>query len=216
MASPISVCSEDYDAAETFAAALMDQIDNESVDNMVGVQRDMLSRFEKTNEMLINFNILSANRFAITSQQYRRHTQLMYEMKRDLDSIFKRIRVIKDKLGKSYPESFKVCGSSAPILEDEEENEEIVAISTSKQDQNTTVKHENDTAALATNNGAQNSTVMEESETVTIVTNEKDQFLDVSNGKVVDTSASVTDSKNRPHSSANSSKKSKGHKQAVE
>lgn len=41
MASPTSVSSEDYDAAETFAAALMDQIDTESVSNMVSVQRDM-------------------------------------------------------------------------------------------------------------------------------------------------------------------------------
>lgn len=39
MASP--ACSEDYDASETFAAALMDQIDNESVNNMVDVQREM-------------------------------------------------------------------------------------------------------------------------------------------------------------------------------
>lgn len=123
MASPTSTCSEEFDAAETFASSLMDQIDGESVRNMVEVQRDMLSRFEKTNEMLINFNILSANRFAITSQQYRRHTQLMYEMRRDLDSIFKRIRVIKHKLGKAYPDSFKVCGSSEPIFEDEEEFE---------------------------------------------------------------------------------------------
>lgn len=56
-----------------------------------------LSRFEKTNEMLINFNILSADRFAVTSRQYRQHTQLMYDMKRDLDCIFKRIRLVFNK-----------------------------------------------------------------------------------------------------------------------
>lgn len=53
-----------------------------------------LSRFEKTNEMLINFNILSANRFAVTSAQFRQNTQLLYDMKKDLDSIFKRIRYL--------------------------------------------------------------------------------------------------------------------------
>ena len=39
MSSPVS--SEDFDASETFAAALMDQIDGQSVNNMVEVQRDM-------------------------------------------------------------------------------------------------------------------------------------------------------------------------------
>ncbi|XP_052795895.1 kxDL motif-containing protein 1-like [Mya arenaria] len=116
-----SSCSSDFDAAETFAASLVDQVDSESVRNMVAVQRDMLSRFEKTNEMLINFNILSANRFSITSSQFRRHTQLLYDMKKDLDTIFKRIRVIKQKLAKSHPEAFKVLKTSSPLMEDEEE-----------------------------------------------------------------------------------------------
>lgn len=148
MSSPLG--SEDYDAAETFAAALMDQIDNESVNNMVGVQRDMLSRFEKTNEMLINFNILSANRFALTSQQYRRHTQLMYDMKRDLDSIFKRIRVIKDKLGKSYPDAFQAPGSAPTILEDEEENDDTVTMTTGQQIQDSQASAGNNSVAIAT------------------------------------------------------------------
>ncbi|KAH3843008.1 kxDL motif-containing protein 1-like [Dreissena polymorpha] len=118
MSSPNS--SSSFDAAETFAAALIGQVDNDSVKNMVVVQRDMLSRFEKTNEMLINFNILSSNRFSITSSQFRRHTQLLYDMKKDLDSIFKRIRVIKQKLRKSHPDAFKACEVS-PLEEDEEE-----------------------------------------------------------------------------------------------
>ena len=41
MSSPVSSCCSDFDAAETFAASLMSQIDNESVGNMVAVQRDM-------------------------------------------------------------------------------------------------------------------------------------------------------------------------------
>ncbi|XP_060553455.1 kxDL motif-containing protein 1-like [Ruditapes philippinarum] len=191
MASPTSVCSEDYDAAETFAAALMDQIDTESVSNMVDVQRDMLSRFEKTNEMLINFNILSANRFAITSQQFRRHTQLMYEMKKDLDSIFKRIRVIKDKLGKSYPESFKVCGSSAPILEDEEEIEDDVATETSQSSQNSVIHHGNDTPTVVSTTGVQNTLDRQKGEPTN--TSNSDQLnTDADTKTLVDISESAT------------------------
>ena len=42
--------------------------------------------------MLINFNILSGNRFANTSQEFKKHTTVIYEMKKDLDTVFKRIR----------------------------------------------------------------------------------------------------------------------------
>ncbi|KAL4227990.1 KxDL motif-containing protein 1 [Mactra antiquata] len=120
MLSPSS-SGEEYDGAETFAAALMDQVDKDSVNNMVSVQREMLSRFEKTNEMLINFNILSGNRYTVTSQHFRQHTQLMYDMKRDLDSIFKRIRIIKDKLRKSHPESFNESTVTIPEVDEEME-----------------------------------------------------------------------------------------------
>lgn len=51
-----------------------------------------LSRFEKTNEMLINFNMLSSSRFETTSQEFKRHTMLLYDMKKDLDVVFRRIR----------------------------------------------------------------------------------------------------------------------------
>jgi len=39
--SSSSDCSSDYDAAETFASSLVEQVDNASVRNMVEVQRDM-------------------------------------------------------------------------------------------------------------------------------------------------------------------------------
>lgn len=51
-----------------------------------------LSRYEKTNEMLINFNLLSSSRYEVTVKEFQNHTQLLSDMKRDLDSIFKRIR----------------------------------------------------------------------------------------------------------------------------
>ena len=53
-----------------------------------------LMRFEKTNEMLLNFNGLSMARFETTQQEFRKHTQLLSEMKTDLDNVFKRIRCV--------------------------------------------------------------------------------------------------------------------------
>lgn len=51
-----------------------------------------LDRFEKTNEMLINFNGLSNVRLLQMNEHFLLHTRTLVEMKKDLDSIFRRIR----------------------------------------------------------------------------------------------------------------------------
>jgi len=55
-----------------------------------------LSRFEKTNEMLLNFNVLSTARYESTQLDFRRHVQMLIETKKDLDIVFKRIRLVRD------------------------------------------------------------------------------------------------------------------------
>ncbi|XP_025077650.1 kxDL motif-containing protein 1-like isoform X3 [Pomacea canaliculata] len=112
--------SRNYQDAVVVASSLVEQINREDVNNMVQVQRDMLSRYEKTNEMLINFNLLSSSRYEVTVKEFQNHTQLLSDMKRDLDSIFKRIRALKQRLSKNYPEAFSAC-STIMMVEDEEE-----------------------------------------------------------------------------------------------
>ena len=51
-----------------------------------------LDRFEKTNEMLLNFNNLSSLRMQQMNERFLHHTKTLVEMKKDLDSIFRRIR----------------------------------------------------------------------------------------------------------------------------
>ena len=65
-----------------------------------------LQRFEKTNEMLINCNALSAGRLQTANAEFKKHSQLLMEMKKDLDGIFKRTRALKTKLGSQYPQAF--------------------------------------------------------------------------------------------------------------
>lgn len=65
-----------------------------------------LQRFEKTNEMLTNCNQLSINRLKTAGNEFKKHTALLVEMKRDLDYIFKRIRIVKNKLSQQYPQAF--------------------------------------------------------------------------------------------------------------
>ncbi|NWX17916.1 KXDL1 protein, partial [Aegotheles bennettii] len=79
-----------------------------------------LDRFEKTNEMLLNFNNLSSLRMQQMSERFLHHTRTLVEMKKDLDSIFRRIRTLKGKLAKQYPEAFSNIHES-PILEDDDD-----------------------------------------------------------------------------------------------
>ncbi|KAK6179539.1 hypothetical protein SNE40_011871 [Patella caerulea] len=111
------------DASTVFAKSLANQVNPNDVASMKVIQREMLSRFEKTNEMLINFNMLSSSRFNVTADEFQKHTAMLYDMKKDLDSVFKRIRVLKQRLGKTYPEAFSVCSDICSLserLDDEE------------------------------------------------------------------------------------------------
>lgn len=60
--------------------------------SLVNCCKNRLDRFEKTNEMLINFNGLSNVRLQQMNERFLLHTRTLVEMKKDLDSIFRRIR----------------------------------------------------------------------------------------------------------------------------
>ncbi|RUS80182.1 hypothetical protein EGW08_012071 [Elysia chlorotica] len=113
-----------HDDATTFAASLINQVNREDIPQMVYIQRDMLGRFEKTNEMLINFNMLSSGRYEATLKEFQQHTQLLFDMKKDLNSIFRRHRVVKSRLEKSYPDAFAACSHTYTVSSDDEDVED--------------------------------------------------------------------------------------------
>lgn len=85
-----------------------------------------LQRFEKTNEMLLNCNLLSTSRLKVASDEFKKHTKLLAEMKKDLDYIFKKIRVIKAKVSSQYPEAYAEANfANKTFAEEAEEDEEI-------------------------------------------------------------------------------------------
>ncbi|KAL5004485.1 hypothetical protein ScPMuIL_017941 [Solemya velum] len=104
------------DTSSAFAEALASQVNKADIMRMVEAQHEMLSRYEKTNEMLINFNMLSSSRYETASHDFSKHTLILSEMKRDLDSIFKRIRILKQRLGKMHPEAFSACSDVFNVL----------------------------------------------------------------------------------------------------
>ncbi|XP_056430429.1 kxDL motif-containing protein 1 isoform X2 [Hyla sarda] len=124
-------------ASGVFCSRILNMVNSEDVNAIILAQRHMLDRFEKTNEMLSNFNSLSNARLQQMSDRFVHHTRTLVEMKKDLDLIFRRIRMLKGKLAKQYPESFSRIGSQtrteaghrgndggvheSPILEDDDD-----------------------------------------------------------------------------------------------
>ena len=81
-------------------------INQKDVELIVRAQKKMLQRFEKTNEMLTNVNSLSATRLEKAQTDFKKHTQMVVDMKKDLDNIFKRIRTIKSKIAVQRPQAY--------------------------------------------------------------------------------------------------------------
>lgn len=66
-----------------------------------------LQRFEKTNEMLTNCNALTMSHLKTTSQDLKKHTQMLTDLRKDLETTFKRISSIKAKMKSQYPDCQK-------------------------------------------------------------------------------------------------------------
>ncbi|XP_022077564.1 kxDL motif-containing protein 1 [Amphiprion ocellaris] len=107
-------------ASGVFCNRMLSMVNSEDVNAIIQAQRHMLDRFEKTNEMLINFNGLSNVRLQQMNERFLLHTRTLVEMKKDLDSVFRRIRTLKGKIAKQYPEAFSNIHES-PILEDDDD-----------------------------------------------------------------------------------------------
>ncbi|XP_055626542.1 kxDL motif-containing protein CG10681 [Toxorhynchites rutilus septentrionalis] len=121
-------CFQNYTAPEVFVQGLAGLVNQTDVEVMIRAQKQMLQRFEKTNEMLLNCNALSQSRLKIASDDFKKHTKLLNDMKKDLDYIFKKIRNIKTKLGTQYPQPFAEAeAKNKPISFDEEEEIDTAA-----------------------------------------------------------------------------------------
>ncbi|XP_030385396.1 kxDL motif-containing protein CG10681 isoform X2 [Scaptodrosophila lebanonensis] len=112
-----------YTAAESFIQGLAGMVNQGDVETMIRAQKQMLQRFEKTNEMLLNCNSLSQNRLRTANEDFKRHVKLLNEMKKDLEYIFRKIRVIKQKLQHQYPAEYAEAQPQRSSLAEEAEDE---------------------------------------------------------------------------------------------
>ncbi|KAJ8710501.1 hypothetical protein PYW08_009016 [Mythimna loreyi] len=120
-------CFQNYSAPEVFVQGLAGMVNQNDVETIIRAQKNMLQRFEKTTEMLTNCNQLSASRLRAASTEFKKHTQLLLEMRKDLEFIFKKIRAIKTKLSTQYPEAYKTAVAASianrrPADDDDDED----------------------------------------------------------------------------------------------
>ncbi|UJR27886.1 hypothetical protein I4U23_009151 [Adineta vaga] len=95
---------------ETTASSIVNlfrnEVNKQDVNGLLHVQNSLLEQLDKSNEILDGINRISAKRYIDATKEYSNHTQLLLSMKSDLDSIFKRIKVLKTRLNKKYPEAY--------------------------------------------------------------------------------------------------------------
>uniref|UniRef100_A0A1B6ECN0 KxDL domain-containing protein n=1 Tax=Clastoptera arizonana TaxID=38151 RepID=A0A1B6ECN0_9HEMI len=126
-------CFQNYTAPEVFIQGLAGIVDQQDVEAMIRAQKQMLQRFEKTNEMLSNCNTLSVNRLKLAQAEFKKHTTLLVDLRKDIDSVFKRIKTIKAKLSTQYPEAFSAAPPPAqPLGEIEEDQVSLNSVNDNK------------------------------------------------------------------------------------
>ncbi|KAG8126902.1 hypothetical protein E2320_021929 [Naja naja] len=74
-------------ASGVFCSRVLSMVNSEDVNAIILAQKNMLDRFEKTNEMLLNFNNLSGVRMQQMNERFLHHTRTLVEMKKDLDNV---------------------------------------------------------------------------------------------------------------------------------
>jgi len=127
---------QNFGAAEVLVQGMAGMVNQADVESIVRAQKKMLQRFEKTNEMLSNCNGLSQTRLERATRDFKVHSQHLTQLKRDLDSVFKRIRVLKSKVAGQHPEAFAAVTTAAKDATDdgrEEDDEYDVAIRKQRQ-----------------------------------------------------------------------------------
>ncbi|KAF9807029.1 hypothetical protein SFRURICE_011173 [Spodoptera frugiperda] len=100
-------CFQNYSAPEVFVQGLAGMVNQNDVETVIRAQKNI--------------------RLRAASTEFKKHTQLLLEMRKDLEFIFKKIRAIKTKLSTQYPEAYKsaVAASIAnrrPADDDDDED----------------------------------------------------------------------------------------------
>nr|CAG4637310.1 EOG090X0CBU [Ceriodaphnia reticulata] len=114
-------CFSNFTPAEVFVQGCAGFTNQHDIEQMIRAQKQMLQRFEKTNEMLVNCNALSQIHLQKATTEFKKHVQLLNEVKKDLENIFKRVKIMKAKAAAQYPHQFEDAMSKIQTAIEEED-----------------------------------------------------------------------------------------------
>jgi len=134
-----SIC-QNFSASELLVQDVAGLVSQHDVELIARAQEKVLQRFEKTNEMLSNVNILSQSRLSTAQREFKIHTQNLLEMKKEMEGIFKRIRKIKEKLADQMPTAYHAVVGKREDTDKEEDDEYDIAIKQNKEKTNASRK----------------------------------------------------------------------------
>ncbi|KAK4469390.1 hypothetical protein MN116_006946 [Schistosoma mekongi] len=102
--------------SKSFDISIENMISSSDAVKIITFQEAMLTKLEKTNEMLRTVSELSNGRYRILFTELTAHTKTIMSLKREMDDIFKRIRSVKKLLYSNFPEdmerlSQQFCGT---------------------------------------------------------------------------------------------------------
>jgi len=126
-----SIC-QNFSASKLLVQDVAGLVSQDDVELIVRAQKKVLQRYEKTNEMLSNVNILSASRLSTAQREFKIHTQNLLEMKKEMERIFIRIRKIKGKLADQMPTAYLAVVGEREETNKEEDDEYDIAIKQNK------------------------------------------------------------------------------------
>ncbi|XP_067934355.1 kxDL motif-containing protein 1-like [Watersipora subatra] len=108
-------------AAEATTHYLNELTNSRDLQEVIETQVSILKRFEKTNETLWRANSLCEVRYEAIHGDFRKHIATLVEAKNSLESIFKRIRMLKRVVKAKYPEAYAACEVVYTPPDDDEE-----------------------------------------------------------------------------------------------
>lgn len=102
-------CSDSRDGLEAFLEKLTSMMHQDNVIAIRQEQSQMMNDLEVANWKLASLNDISETTFNNCAADFKHCTKTLQDMKKQLDSIFRRIRTLKLKAATTYPEAYRLA-----------------------------------------------------------------------------------------------------------
>ena len=108
--------------SDVFLDKLFSLPNHPTISNIRSEQESMYRALEIANWKLASLNEVSEATFQEHAPLFRQHVRKLQEMKKELDSIFRRIRTLKAKASVMYPEAYAAAQERASTHDDNEDD----------------------------------------------------------------------------------------------